>query len=188
LHDGNIIGYFERRSGKTTAITPGHLLSDGTSLLDLVEILEHRQFSFVLSRHKIEGYIHFSDLNHNLVKLTFYVILQALEGMAMKSLEGMTDQESLQSQLDPERFRQIKNAYKRAGNAAQSLANYLNLPDMLRLADLAGKIHVESNLVKAMKEVRDGAAHVSENLVSNYAGVTKLAEVKRECLRILGGS
>lgn len=34
----------------------------------------------------------------------------------------------------------------------------------------------------------DGAAHVSENLVSSYDDVTSLANVKRECLRVLGAS
>jgi hypothetical protein len=186
--DGNLISYFERKSGKTNRIKPGHLISDGTSLLDLVEILENRQFSFILSRHEIAGYVHFSDLNHQLVKLTFYVILQALERMAIRSLDGRTDRESLSILLDPVRFKQIEDAYKRAGDAAQSLANYLNLPDMLKLAALAGTMHVENRLVKAMKKVRDGSAHVSENLVSNYDDVAKLAKVKRECLRVLGSS
>jgi hypothetical protein len=58
--DGALVGYFERKSGKTTKITPTHLIADGTSLLDLVEILEGRQFSFVLSRHTIECYVHFT--------------------------------------------------------------------------------------------------------------------------------
>jgi hypothetical protein len=108
--------------------------------------------------------------------------------MAMSSLNGMTDRESLQSNLDDKRFRQIEKAYKRAGNAAQSLANYLNLSDMLKLADIAGTIHVNQSLVKNMKETRDGAAHVTEDLVRSYAEVAKLASVKRECLYMLGRS
>jgi hypothetical protein len=51
-----------------------------------------------------------------------------------------------------------------------------------------GPINVEDGLIKATKEVRDGAAHVSENLVSSYDDVTRLANVKRECLRALGTS
>jgi len=37
-----------------------------------------------------------------------------------------------------------------------------------------------------MKRMRDGAAHVLENFVSDYDDVKKLASVRRECLRILG--
>jgi hypothetical protein len=186
--DGTLIGYFERKSGRTTRITPSDLISDGTNLLDLVDILEVRQFSFVLSRHKIEGYVHYSDLNHQLMKLTYYVILQALERMALNSIQGRNDRESLQRDLDPLRFNQIDEAYKRAGHAARDLVSYLNLSDILRLAAKTGPICVEDRLIKAMKEVRDGAAHVLENLVSSYDDVTRLANVKRECLRVLGTS
>jgi hypothetical protein len=83
---------------------------------------------------------------------------------------------------------QIEEAYKRAGKAARNLVSYLNVSDILRLAVKTGPINVEDGLIKAMKEVRDGAAHVSENLVSSYDDVTRLANVKRECLRVLGTS
>jgi predicted transcriptional regulator len=56
---------------------------------------------------------------------------------------------------------------------------------MLRLARRAGKLEIEEDAIQAIKEVRDGAAHVSENLVSDYEDVKKLAEVKRQSLRIL---
>ena len=186
--NGTLTGYFERKSGRTKRITPTDLIADGTSLLDLVEILEERQFSFVLIRQKIEGYVHFSDLNHQLVKLTFYVILEALERMALNSIRSRSDRESLKRDLDTERFKQIEKAYKRAGRAARNLASYLNLSDILRLAAKTGQISVEDGLIKAMKKVRDGAAHGSENLVSSYDDVTTLANVKRECLRVLGTS
>lgn len=58
------------------------LISDGTKLLDLVEFLEEREVAFVLSHRHIDGYVHFSDFNHHLVKLTFYVILEAAERLA----------------------------------------------------------------------------------------------------------
>jgi hypothetical protein len=186
--DGTPTGYFERKSRRTKKISPTDLIADGTSLLDLVEILEERQFSFVLSGHKIEGYVHFSDLNHQLVKLAFHVILEALERVALNSIQSRSDRESLKRDLDPVRFKQIEGAYKRAGRAARNLVSYLNLSDILRLAAMTGPISVEDRHIKAMKKVRDGAAHGSENLVSSYDDVTRLADVKRECLRVLGTS
>jgi hypothetical protein len=181
-----LTGYFERKPGKAQIITPADLVTDGTSLLDLVDILEARQFSFVLSGRKIEGYVHFSDLNHQLMKLTFYVLLQAIERMALSSTQRRSDHESLKQDLGEKRFKQIEGAYLRAGRAARDIVSYLNLSDILQLAVKAGAISVENGLIKAMKRFRDGAAHVSENLVSSYDDVTTLANVKRECLRLLG--
>jgi len=72
--DRNLTGYFERSSRSTKTITPNDLIADGTRLFDLVDILEKREFSFVLSSERTDGYgyVHFSDFNHHLVKLTFY--------------------------------------------------------------------------------------------------------------------
>lgn len=132
--------------------------------------------------------MHFSDLNHQLVKLTFYIILQTLERMALNSMQGRTHGETLRKELDPRRFKQIENSYKRAGRAARDLVSYLNLSDILQLAARMGSVSVEVGLIKAMKKIRDGAAHGSENLVSSYDDVARLAHVKRESLRVLGES
>lgn len=181
-------GYFLRDSQAVREIVLNDLISDGTSLLDLVEIFEDREFSFVLTHREIAGYVHFSDLNHHLVKLTFYVILEALERHALSSIPQRNDREYLSKNLDPSRFTQIDKQYKRDGDAARSLFNYLNVSDILRLAVKAGTIQLDDNVIKTMKDIRDGAAHASENIVADFESVKKLATVKRECLRILGGA
>jgi hypothetical protein len=186
--NGRLTGYFERDSRSTKKIELNDLISDGTSLLDLVEILEDRQFSFVLSHRHIEGYVHYSDLNHHLVKLAFHVISEALERVALDSIQGRDDRESLKRDLDPARFKQIEDAYKRTGDAACSLVSYLNIADLLRLAAKADAIHIDEGVVKVIKDVRDASAHPSNNLISDYSDVKKLAAFKRECLHVLGAA
>jgi hypothetical protein len=186
--NGTLTAYFERNSRTTKKITPSDLISDGTRLLDLVEIFERREFSFVLSSQQSEGYgyVHYSDLNHHLVKLAFYVVLEAVERAALDSIRGRDDRESLRKDLDPGRFKYIEESYKDAGEAARSLVSYLNIRELLRLAATAGTIRVEESVAKAILSARNGAAHVSKNLVSSYDDVKELAKVKRECLRVLG--
>jgi len=41
-------------------------------------------------------------------------------------------------------------------------------------------------LLTGKRRLRDGAAHVLENLVADYGDVQKLANIRRECQRILG--
>ena len=86
------------------------------------------------------------------------------------------------------RFAQIEKQYKRDGDAARSLFNYLNISDILRLTVKAGTLLLGDDVIKEMKEIRDGAAHASENIVADFKSVKKLTTVKRECLRILGGT
>jgi hypothetical protein len=184
--DTKLVGYFLRDSRTSRQIVLKDLISDGTSLLDLVEILEDREFSFVLSHREIAGYVHFSDLNHHLVKLAFYVIFEALERQALISIPRTDDREYLRNNLDPSRFTQIENKYKRDGDAARSLFNYLNISDILRLATKAGTIQLDDEVISTVKDVRDKASHAIENIVIDHPSVKRLATVKRECLRILG--
>jgi hypothetical protein len=186
--NGKLTGYFGRDSHATSQIALGDLISDGTSLLDLVETFADREFSFVLSHRQISGYVHYSDLNHHLLKLSFYVILEALEREVLSSIPRNDDRDYLSRNLDPRRFAQITRQYKRDGDAARSLFNYLNISDILRLAVKAGTIQMADDAIKAMKETRDDAAHASENIVADYHAINRLAKVKRECLRILGGA
>ena len=186
--DGRLTGYFERDSHTTSDITIHNLISDGTSLLDLVETFEDREFSFVLSDRQIAGYVHYSDLNHHLLKLSFYVILEALERQVLSSLRRTDDREYLSRNLDPCRFAQISQQYKRDRDAARSLFNYLNIADILRLAVTADTVQIDDEVIRAMKTTRDEAAHALENIVADYHAISRLAKVKRECLRILGGA
>jgi hypothetical protein len=164
------------------------LIGDGTGILDLVDILESREFVFVLGPKQIDGYIHFSDLNRPLVKFTFYVLLQGVECVALDLMKARLTDDFLKGTLGTVRFAQIRQSYKRAGDAGQSIINYLNIADALKLACGDGKLEIEDSAIQAIKRVRDGAAHVSENLVSDHRDVMKLAEVKSQCLRVLRGS
>lgn len=77
---GAIFAYFERDSDDLRTIVPNDLVSDNTSVLDLVDILSKRKFCFVLAANSITGYVHFSDLNNRLVKLPISLSWRHLSG------------------------------------------------------------------------------------------------------------
>jgi len=180
--------YYLRDSHQLSQIGVPDLIGDGTGILDLVDILESQEFVFVLGPKQVDGYIHFSDLNDPLVKLTFYVLLQGVECFALESVKTRLTDEFLEEILGKSRFTQIQKLYRDTGDAGQSIINYLNIADALRVARAGGKLEIEDSVIHAVKHVRNGTAHVPENLVSDYSDVRKLAQVKRQCLRILRGS
>jgi len=184
---GVLSAYFERDSRRTCVIEVGDLISDGTTLLDLVDVLQGREFSFVLTNRRIDGYVHYSDLNHQMMKWTFYVMLEAVERLALDSLRPRDERAYLEEKLGGIRFRQVDQMYKRAGDNGRSLLTYLNIADILRLAVSNGAIQLDDTSFPLMKEVRDWAAHVLCDLAPETA-VRHLAIVKRECLRLLGGT
>ena len=97
IRNGNgLSAYYSRDSHQLSQIVVPDLIGDGTGILDLVDILESREFVFVLGPKQIDGYIHFSDLNRPLVKFTFYVLLQGVECAALDLVKArLTDDDFL---------------------------------------------------------------------------------------------
>ena len=93
----------------------------------------------------------------------------------------------LKETLGEERFRQIAQMYKRAGDNGRDLLTYLNIADILKLAVNERAVQLDESSILLMKEVRNWAAHVMFDLPGAKA-VQNLALVKRECLRILDES
>jgi hypothetical protein len=184
--EGLLTGYFERDGEVVKEISVDDLTSDGTSLIDLVEILEDRDFAFVLGERKIRGYVHYSDLNHSLIKLTFYVLCEAVERVAFNVITQAGGDACVRKKLDPVRLSQVEGSQSRSGDAARNLLSFLNIADMLRIGQALGRLSIEEHVVKEIKTVRDGAAHVSDEFITSKADVRRLNSVKRECLRILG--
>ena len=184
--DGELAAYFERDTGRARAIEVGDLVSDGTTLIDMVDILQARGFFFVLTHQRIDGYVHYSDLNHQLVKWTFYVMLEAVERLTLEALRPADERAYIMEKLGSDRFKQIETMYKRAGDNGRNLMTYLNLADILRLAVTDGSLQLDETSIKMMKQVRDWAAHVLYDLPDETA-VCTLASVKKECLRLLDG-
>src|SRR5438045_6480743 len=58
MKDGELTAFFERDTKRLRPIEVGDLVSEGTTILNLVNILEGRAFSFVLTHQRIDGYVH----------------------------------------------------------------------------------------------------------------------------------
>ena len=76
---GAIKGYFSRIDRKHYLIEKKDLLGGGTSLLDLPALFGRRDFYYVLHGNEIAGYVHYSDLNNNYVRVPVFGLLQIVE-------------------------------------------------------------------------------------------------------------
>lgn len=92
--NGEIGSYFERERNKGRPFCRGDIVSDSTSILSLVSILQSRKFCFILGEDKVVGYVHFSDLNKGIVKLPYFLIFEDLERRLVERI-GRQIQEGL---------------------------------------------------------------------------------------------
>lgn len=104
---GEVGGYVRRGDLRFQPVRPVDLISDGTSLLDVPDLMVRRDFVFVLSSNRIRGFLHFSDLNNELVKLPFFVLFETIERMLTPQLEDRLTDDALEQVLtDRQRLKQ----------------------------------------------------------------------------------
>jgi hypothetical protein len=183
-----ITGYYERDSGFTKPIMADDLISDGTSILDLLRTFEKRSFCFVLTNDQIAGYVHFSDLNHPFVKLALYTIIEAMESSALAMIGSLLDDENLRRLLAKKRFKKIQQRLDgaRREDANRSWSDFLNIEDTLRIAVKENKINLNEQEIKAIIRMRNRVSHQGTPLVKDLNGATELARIARRCVELLG--
>jgi hypothetical protein len=187
--NGVLKAFYERDTKASRSITVQDLVSGEASVVDLVEILSGREFCFALVGNEIGGYVHFSDLNNPLVKLTFYVIFEAFERHLLTAISPVTEQ-TIEDTLGLKRLNRIKERVQnaQADRANLSLENFLYLPEILRIAVAKGKLSRDEERDKSIRMFRNRVSHAGWSLVERHGDVKTLIEAKRICMAVLDGA
>ena len=190
--DSQITGYVERGSDERKLINLEVIMGNGCSILDLVDVLSDKQFCFVTGKCGIEGFVHFSDLNHSLVDLPLYILLQAVEACVASLIQSLFNKANLCEVLDgpnPGRAQNIIKQYERRklNDANRSLLNEVSLKIMLEFASHFKLLDLTGYEICELSRVRDSLSHVPERLINNPNDVTRLKQTKDLCYKILNG-
>jgi len=189
LDEGLLVAFYERDKKASRPITVQDLVGSDTSIMDLVEILCGREFCFALRGNKIAGYVHFSDLNNPLVKLTFYVVFEAFERDLLAAIHPVTEQE-IQEVLGPHRLSRIKREVEKAqtNQANLSFENFLFLPEILRIAVAKHILSLDEGRLQIVRIFRNRVSHAGSSLIQKHGDVRTLIEAKRICMAVLDGA
>lgn len=187
LTRGQITTYYRRGELEGFDLGQEDLLSDGTSLLDLLDLLVRREFFFVLSGNKVCGFVHFSDLNNELVKLPLFVLLATVESRLWSHVkEGLTESE-VEYIMDYDRFDAVKRRRERARqkNVDRGWEGLLYLREILELARNRGLTETRTEDRELLNDTRNRVAHHNRLLVEEHEDVRKLAKMRKCCNELL---
>ncbi|HET8626273.1 MAG TPA: hypothetical protein VFL91_02580 [Thermomicrobiales bacterium] len=188
IWNGNeLTGYLERGTDGVKLITTSDLVSDGTSVIELVDILQERSFCFVLRERRISGYIHFSDLNNSLVKLSFYIMLETLERHLTSEIASRVDEENLEEVLDKKRARELIGYLKkqRVNHADFNLFSVFQFRDVLQCACRSKVLRMSDEDLALLADIRNLTAHASRPFVERHDDVKRLSRAKELCTEVL---
>jgi len=180
---GEINGFFKRRNSDITPIKTGLLLSEGTSVFQLLELLNQNKFYFVISGNRIIGYIHFSDFNRSITKIPFFALLQTVEKVIWGKIQDRISEEALLKMFAD---REVKSFIrKRDSNRKQNVdigwTGVFTFPFILKLARFYGQIDLPDDEIKLLKETRNKVAHSDRVILSSYNDVQKVTRAYEIC-------
>lgn len=182
-----LTAFLERDKSKAEFIFPQHVISDATSIFDLVDLFQTRKFFFVVTGNDVAGLVHFADLNNHLVKIPFFVLLGTLEDVLLQVIDDYLTEELLQEVLDTETWSNLKKKFKKLRSNDAELG-YGNLLQFSHVVDLARHLkHVQLSTTKrdAIINVRNRVSHGTDPLVEKYEHVRRLGDAKETAFRLL---
>lgn len=184
---GPIGAYVARDDRKFHPIRNSDLISDGTSLLDLPDLLCDRAFYFVLTANQIQGFVHFSDLNNSLTKLPLFVLFEAIERqLALCLAKVTTSSDTLARLLGDKRMREIEQKRAKASKRRANRTNLdeLSFTEILALCLHYELIHLQPADSRALGDIRNRVAH-SAPLIEEHGDVRRLAKVHKVAVQVL---
>ena len=194
---GPTTGYYYR-GGALTHLTPADLVSCDTNLLDLLPLLAEREFFFALHGTQISGYVHFSDLNKPLMRMPFYMLLEATERHILSVLRRTLTEDQAKGALTPSRVSKLQEYLDTAARqrADTNFWDVLGLPDVLEIARKRGLARISEKDQLARRQaadvirLRNSIAHTGHPLVESHQAVGRLIVLRKLCsqLRALNGA
>lgn len=182
-----IIGFLERENKQTTNVNFELIISDATSILDLINYLENKKFIFVFCGNKIGGYIHFSDLNNELVKLPLYLLFETVENNLIPKLNGKISEKELAKIIDTKRLEFIKTKLEKLKKSDANL-NWFSLlyfSEIVKLSSLLNIIKIKRNEIDIIAKVRNLISHSGTPLVEKQSDVKIILDAEKICYKIL---
>lgn len=187
VNNRKLEGYIHKFSNRYHHLATEDLISKGTSIFKLINILTKRDFSFVLSENIIVGYVHYSDLNNQLVKIPLYVLFEALESDIIQTIGDKIDEGVIKKVIPNKAENHIKNIERRRKNNVDvSLANFLYLSEYLKIASYLGHYHLTDNEIIKINKYRNRVDHADHALIGKRTDIIEINEVRLLCLELLG--
>ncbi len=185
----HILAFLERGASKQRIIQIQHLISAETAILDLVDSLCDRPFTFVVGRHQVVGLVQLADLNDPIVKLPYFVLLEGLERHVADALRPMVVDENLgQFGLDRSRLTSLmsKKARLQKAGTDRDWVTLLYFRELLEAAVHLGSLRLSPQEIEDLSVVRNRVAHVAaEELIETRADVRRLSKVRTLCAQAL---
>jgi hypothetical protein len=185
VQKGSITGYWDKNQNRIVPLSPKHITTSSTNIFDLIDVFTAQQFFFVMNGPEIVGYVHRVDLNNDLIKIPFYILLQSLESFLLQKMQLELKDISLLKNM--ERVRHIISIHheKQERDINLEAVQGLYLSEILELSIQKGIIHLPLPMKHDLEDFRNRVSHADRTLLTSIDEIPKLKHLKDFCIKIL---
>lgn len=184
---GEINGFFQRSDSEIRPVEPELLLSAGTSVFEVLKLLNQSKFYFVIMGNRVVGYVHYSDFNRSITKIPLFAILQTFEKGLWGRIQDRITEKDLQSVFTEDENKRFIKKYRsnKKGNVDIGWTGVFTFPYVLRLARFYGQIDLPDDEIRLLKETRNKVAHSDRVILSSYNDVRKVTRAYEICQSLI---
>lgn len=186
LSEGAIENYFRQFRSE-------ELLSDSTSLIELLYILKDRKYLFILEKNKVCKIVTIADLHKPPIRMLAFSLISLLEMLLISIIKEAYPEESWKTHLTEERILKAEELLNKRieKNEALTLLDNTQLgdkgtivrktPDLIRILGFNSNKKCKS-FFKNIEDLRNNTAHAQEEIYHDYQ---ELIDIILEIDRVL---
>lgn len=155
------------------------LISDSTSLIELLDILRDRTYLFILEKNKVGKIVTIADLHKQPIRMLAFSLISLLEMLLISLIRDAFPNESWKEKLSEERLLKAKEMLNKriVKNEALTLLDNTQLGDkgtiVRKTPELINQLGFNSNqkckdFFKNVEVLRNNTAHAQEEIYHNY--------------------
>lgn len=190
--DGNITGYSKKGESEGQSLNVRNILSVETGLIALPYLFEKQDFFFILECNQLVGYVHFSDLNNNIMKIPLFVLFETLERKMWQLIRKRTQEDDIQRVIkDSKRVKTILREHREMikDNTDIGFSCILLFGEILDLTISFKIIDLPKKDAELLKQFRNMVAHVKDDVLIEKKGdinkLTRLIDISEQIIKIL---
>lgn len=190
--NGKVTGYVLREDLQKGTISDFYkpfrledLISDSTSIIELLEIMRERRFLFVLEKNKVSKIVTISDLQKQPIRMLAFSLISLLEMLLIELIREAFPDEGWKDKLSEDRLLKADDMLKKRleKNEALTLLDNIQLGDkgtiVRKTPALISQLGFETttqcrDFFKNIELLRNNTAHAQDDIYHDYQDLIEI--------------